>query len=94
NGGFVPGIRPGQPTADFIKKSSHKLTWFGAIFLAVLAVLPSIVQIISGYFSKDIAKIELWFGGTTVLILVGVALETVKQLEAQLLMRNYKGFLD
>ena len=94
NGGFVPGIRPGQPTADFIKKSSHKLTWFGAIFLAVLAVLPSIVQIISGYFSKDIAKVELWFGGTTVLILVGVALETVKQLEAQLLMRNYKGFLD
>ncbi len=94
NGGFVPGIRPGQPTADFVKKSSRRLTWFGAIFLAILAVFPTIIQIITGYFSKEIGGINLWFGGTTVLILVGVALETVKQLEAQLLMRNYKGFLD
>jgi len=94
NGGFVPGLRPGAPTADFIKKSSTKLTWFGAIFLAVLAVFPTVIQIISGYFSKALGSINLWFGGTTVLILVGVALETVKQLEAQLLMRNYKGFLD
>ena len=94
NGGFVPGLRPGAPTADFIKKSSTKLTWFGAIFLAVLAIFPTVIQIISGYFSKALGNINLWFGGTTVLILVGVALETVKQLEAQLLMRNYKGFLD
>ena len=94
NGGFVPGLRPGAPTADFIKKSSTKLTWFGAIFLAVLAVFPTVIQIISGYFSSALGSINLWFGGTTVLILVGVALETVKQLEAQLLMRNYKGFLD
>ncbi len=94
NGGFVPGIRPGQPTADFIKSSSRRLTWFGAIFLAVLAVFPTVIQIISSYFSKEIGSVNLWFGGTTVLILVGVALETVKQLEAQLLMRNYKGFLD
>ena len=94
NGGFVPGIRPGQPTADFIKTSSRRLTWFGSIFLAVLAVFPTVIQIISSYFSKEIGSVNLWFGGTTVLILVGVALETVKQLEAQLLMRNYKGFLD
>lgn len=94
NGGFVPGIRPGQPTADFIKKSSRRLTWFGAIFLAILAVFPTMIQIISSYFSKEVGSVNLWFGGTTVLILVGVALETVKQLEAQLLMRNYKGFLD
>ncbi|MBP5781188.1 MAG: preprotein translocase subunit SecY, partial [Clostridia bacterium] len=69
-------------------------TWFGSIFLAVLAVFPTVIQIISSYFSKEIGSVNLWFGGTTVLILVGVALETVKQLEAQLLMRNYKGFLD
>lgn len=94
NGGFVPGLRPGAPTADFIHKSSTRITWFGAIFLAVLAVFPTMIQLISGYFSSAVGSINLWFGGTTVLILVGVALETVRQLEAQLLMRNYKGFLD
>lgn len=94
NGGFVPGLRPGAPTADYIKKASTRVTWFGAIFLAVLAVAPSLIQKIISYFSSDIASINLWFGGTTVLILVGVALETVRQLESQLLMRNYKGFLD
>lgn len=94
NGGFVPGLRPGAPTAEFIRKSSRKITWFGAIFLAVLAVFPSLIQKISSYFSEGIGSINLWFGGTTVLILVGVALETVRQIEAQMLMRNYKGFLD
>ena len=95
NGGFVPGIRPGQPTADFIKKSSHRLTWFGAIFLALLAIFPNVIKLIAGLFSSDVAtNVSIGFGGTTILILVGVALETVKQLEAQLLMRNYKGFLD
>jgi preprotein translocase subunit SecY len=94
NGGFVPGIRPGQPTADFIKTSSRRLTWFGAIFLAVLAIFPNVIKLIAGLFSKDVAAVSIGFGGTTILILVGVALETVKQLEAQLLMRNYKGFLD
>lgn len=94
NGGFVPGLRPGAPTADYIKKASTRVTWFGSIFLAILAVGPSLLQKIISYFSADIASINLWFGGTTVLILVGVALETVRQMESQLLMRNYKGFLD
>ena len=94
NGGFIPGLRPGAPTADFIKKSSHRITWFGAIFLAVLAVFPTVIQMICSIFNKDLGSINLWFGGTTVLILVGVALETVRQIEAQLLMRNYRGFLD
>jgi preprotein translocase subunit SecY len=94
NGGFVPGLRPGAPTAEYIKKASTRITWFGAIFLAILAVFPSLLQKLISYFSADIASINLWFGGTTVLILVGVALETVRQLESQLLMRNYKGFLD
>lgn len=94
NGGFVPGLRPGAPTADFIAKSAHRITWFGAFFLAILAVFPTMIQLISSYFSKSVGSINLWFGGTTVLILVGVAMETVRQLEAQLMMRNYKGFLD
>lgn len=94
NGGFVPGLRPGAPTADFIRRSSTRITWFGAFFLAILAVFPTAIQIITGYVSSAIGNINMWFGGTTVLILVGVALETVRQLEAQLLMRNYKGFLD
>ncbi len=94
NGGFVPGLRPGAPTADYIRKSSTRITWFGAFFLAVLAVFPTVIQLISGYFSDAVGSVNMWFGGTTVLILVGVALETVRQLEAQLLMRNYKGFLD
>ena len=64
------------------------------MFLAILAVAPSLIQKIISYFSADIASINLWFGGTTVLILVGVALETVKQIEAQMMMRNRKGFLD
>lgn len=94
NGGFVPGLRPGAPTADYIKKSSKRITWFGAIFLAILAIAPSILGKIASYIKPGASTINLWFGGTTVLILVGVALETVRQLESQLLMRNYKGFLD
>ncbi len=94
NGGFVPGLRPGAPTADFVRRTSTRITWFGAFFLAILAVFPTAIQIITSYFSSAVGSINMWFGGTTVLILVGVALETVRQLEAQLLMRNYKGFLD
>lgn len=94
NGGFVPGLRPGAPTADFVRRTSTRITWFGAFFLAILAVFPTIIQIVTSYFSDAVGSINMWFGGTTVLILVGVALETVRQLEAQLLMRNYKGFLD
>jgi preprotein translocase subunit SecY len=87
NGGFVPGFRPGKPTADFIGKVLGKITFFGAIYLAIIAILP----IITG----NIIQISsLAIGGTSVIIVVGVALETVKALEAQMLMRHYKGFLE
>lgn len=87
NGGFIPGFRPGKPTSDFISKVMKKITLFGAFFLGVIAVLP----IITG---KFVNMGNLAIGGTSVLIVVGVALETVKQLESQLMMRNYKGFLE
>ena len=87
NGGFIPGFRPGKPTADFITKVLNKITMFGALYLSVVAILPIITGNIFGYQSLAI-------GGTSVIIVVGVALETVKQLEAQMLMRHYKGFLE
>jgi len=87
NGGFVPGFRPGKPTADFIHKVLNKITLFGAIYLAIIAVLPIITGGLVGISSLSI-------GGTSVIIVVGVALETAKSLEAQLLMRHYKGFLE
>ncbi len=87
NGGFIPGIRPGKPTADYISKVLNRITWFGAIFLALVTVLPSLLELITGI--KN-----MWFGGTSLLIMVGVALDTMKQIESQLMMRHYKGFLD
>ena len=87
NGGYIPGFRPGRPTSDFIQKVITKITLFGAIYLGIVAVLPNIVSGISGMRSLAI-------GGTSVIIVVGVALETVKMLEAQMLMRHYKGFLE
>ena len=87
NGGFVPGFRPGKPTADFITKVLGKITLFGAIYLAIVAIAPIIVTALLG-------AGNLAIGGTSVIIVVGVALETVKQLEAQMLMRHYKGFLE
>ena len=87
NGGFIPGFRPGKPTADFIMKVINKITLFGALYLAIVALLPILVGIIIGNSSLSI-------GGTSVIIVVGVALETVKALEAQMLMRHYKGFLE
>lgn len=87
NGGFVPGFRPGRPTADFLAKVLSRLTLFGAIYLGIVAILPIITGNISGFTAMAI-------GGTSVIIVVGVALETVKQLEAQMLMRHYKGFLE
>jgi preprotein translocase subunit SecY len=87
NGGFIPGFRPGKPTADFIKRVMNKITLFGALFLGVIAVLPIVM-------SQFVAVQGLAFGGTSVLIVVGVALETVKAIEAQMLMRRYKGFLE
>ena len=87
NGGFIPGFRPGKPTADFITKVLNKITMFGALYLSVIAILPIITGNIFGYSSLAI-------GGTSIIIVVGVALETVKQMEAQMLMRHYKGFLE
>ena len=88
NGGFVHGLRPGRPTADFIKKIINKIVIFGAVYLAIVALLP----IIGGNLMPSVASLAI--GGTSVIIVVGVALETVKALEAQMLMRHYKGFLD
>ena len=89
NGGTIPGIRPGKPTADFIIKCVNKVTLFGALFLGVIAVLPYILQVIFGDAVQGLA-----IGGTSVMILVSVALETVKNLESQILTRHYKGFLE
>ena len=87
NGGFIPGFRPGKPTTDFIAKVLNKITLMGALFLGIIAIFPLIMSNINGLGGLAI-------GGTSVLILVGVALETVKQIEAQMLMRHYKGFLE
>ena len=88
NGGFIPGFRPGRPTADFIKKVISKILVFGAFYLSVVALLPLIV----GNLVPSFANLAI--GGTSVIIVVGVALDTVKALETQMLMRHYKGFLD
>ena len=93
NGGFVPGFRPGKPTSDFISKVVSRLTLFGALYLAVVALLPTIVGNIMLAVGSSAGR-SLAIGGTSVIIVVGVALETVKALEAQLMMRHYKGFLE
>ncbi len=87
NGGFIPGFRPGRPTSDFIRKVINKITLFGAIYLGVIAVLPMLLGAITGNTSFS-------FGGTSVIIIVSVALETVSAIEAQMMMRNYSGFLE
>ena len=88
NGGFVPGIRPGKPTSDYISRILSKTTLAGAFFLGVVAIIP----LVAGKIYPTLSGISL--GGTSMLIMVGVALETVKQIESQMLMRHYKGFLD
>ena len=88
NGGFIPGFRPGRPTAEFIQKVINKIIVFGAIYLGIVALLP----IVAGNLMSGVSNLAI--GGTSVIIVVGVALETVKALEAQMLMRHYKGFLD
>lgn len=85
NGGFIPGIRAGKPTSDYLASIISKLTWFGGFFLALIAILPMLMRF---------TGINVAFGGTSILIVVGVALETVRQLESQLMMRHYKGFLE
>ena len=88
NGGFIPGYRPGRPTSDFIKRVINKITLFGAIYLGIVAILP----ILTGMINSKFAAMAI--GGTSVIIVVGVALETVQAIEAQMLMRHYKGFLE
>ena len=89
NGGYIPGFRPGKPTSEFIKKVLNKITLFGAIYLGIIAVVPILIS----HFSQEAALSGVSLGGTSIIIVVGVAIETVRALEAQLLMRNYKGFL-
>ena len=90
NGGFIPGFRAGKPTSDFIQKVLNKITLFGAIYLGIIAVVPIIISMVSNVE----ALTGLSLGGTSIIIVVGVALETVRALEAQMVMRNYKGFLN
>lgn len=85
NGGFIPGIRPGRPTSEYLQKTLTRLTLAGAIFLAGIAVLPTLVL--------NFTNLQIRFGGTALLIAIGVALETMKQIEAQMTMRHYQGFL-
>ena len=88
NGGFIPGFRPGKPTAEFIQRVINKIIVFGSVYLGIVALLP----IVAGNLMESVRNLAI--GGTSVIIVVGVALETVKALEAQMLMRHYKGFLD
>ena len=88
NGGSVPGIRPGRPTAEYITKILNRITLIGALLLSVVAVLPMIVNIVSGGTLSSLA-----FGGSSIIIVVGVVLETIREIEAQMTMRHYKGFL-
>jgi preprotein translocase subunit SecY len=89
NGGFIPGYRPGKPTSDFITKVLNRITLIGALFLGVIAVVPLIVNILSKTSLGSLA-----FGGSSLLIVVGVILETTREIEAQITMRHYKGFLE
>ena len=89
NGGYIPGFRPGKPTSEFIQKVLNKITLFGAIYQGIIAIVPILIS----HFSNAAALTGLSLGGTSIIIVVGVALETVRALEAQMLMRNYKGFL-
>lgn len=85
HGGFIPGLRPGRPTAEYLSRVSTRLTFVGSFALAFIAVLPIVLQ--------DVSRLNLMFGGTALIIMVGVALETMRQVESQMLMRNYQGFM-
>lgn len=85
-GGFIPGIRPGRPTSDYLARVTERLTLVGALTLGVIAVAPS-------YLARGAGVLTIYLGGTSLLIVVGVALETMKQLEAYVLMRHYEGFM-
>ncbi len=95
NGGAIPGIRSGRPTIEYIKKILNRITLVGALLVALIACFPMIVNIITGYFDATAGLFTaLAFSGSSMMIVVGVALETTRELEAQMSMRNYKGFLD
>jgi preprotein translocase subunit SecY len=85
-GGFIPGVRPGRPTAVYLNRVLARLTFPGAIYLAIIAAVPTLII-------RYLPDVSFYFGGTSLLIVVGVALDTMKQMEAQLLMRSYEGFL-
>ena len=85
-GGFIPGIRPGKPTGEYLQKISNRITFSGSIILALIASAPIVISRISG--------MKINFGGTSVIIIVGVVIETMKQIESMMLMRHYKGFLN
>lgn len=85
NGGFIPGIRPGRPTSEYIMKVMSRITFFGGLFLALIAVLPAIIM--------AFGNMNIYFGGTSLLIVVGVAIDTMKQIESSMMMRNYEGFM-
>ncbi len=90
NGGFIPGYRPGKPTSEFIQKVLNKVTLFGSLYLCIIAAVPYIVSM----YSNTASSLGISLGGTSIIIVVGVALETVQALESQMLMRHYKGFLE
>jgi preprotein translocase subunit SecY len=94
NGGAIPGIRTGRPTAEYISKVLNRVTLLGALFLAVVAGVPILVNMIVELITKSQVFTAFAFGGSSLLIVVGVALETFRDIEAQMTMRNYKGFLD
>ena len=86
SGGFIPGIRPGKPTSDYLSKILGYVIFIGAVGLSIVAVLP--------IFFNGVFKANVSFGGTSIIIIVGVVIETIKQIESQMLVRNYKGFLN
>ena len=94
NNGAIPGIRPGRPTSDYILRVLSRLTLIGALMLSVIALFPIVYSLICNAALKDIGGMTISLGGTSLIIMCGVALETVKQLESQMMMRHYKGFLD
>ena len=91
NSGMIPGIRPGKPTSDYIQKILNRITLMGALLLSVIALFPNLLTLFTTLIGRQMA---ISMGGTSLIIVVGVALETVKSLESQMMMRHYKGFLD
>ena len=94
NSGMIPGIRPGKPTSDYITKILSRIVLLGALLISVVALLPILFQLFTAMVLPENYSMSVSMGGTSIIIVVGVALETVKQLESMMMMRHYKGFLD